>query len=198
MQNFDLWLLICSKVQHMCKNTSSFRAVSFVVLMPNMTLSFFHQTMNFFQLIICLWLCLICGLTTCSSSGLDSGLNIPFPTEIYRQQEIILNCLQIGSKISCSMTMTFIVDLLLYFDFFRAYFACAAKYLTKSEISWLSLTTSLHPVLCAISWKLPCGTKFLRVLIFAILPAIRRNKFPQIKITTNIFPAKIYFRVNIL
>ena len=74
----------------MCKNTSSFLAVSFVVLMSNMTLSFFHQTMNFFQLIICLWLCLICGLTTCSSSGLDSGLNIPFPTEIYRQQEIIL------------------------------------------------------------------------------------------------------------
>ena len=90
----------------MCKNTSSFLAVSFVVLMSNMTLSFFHQTMNFFQLIICLWLCLICGLTTCSSSGLDSGLNIPFPTEIYRQQEIILNCLQIGSisKISFKLT----------------------------------------------------------------------------------------------
>ena len=33
----------------MCKNTSSFLAVSFVVLMPNMTLSFFHQTMNFFS-----------------------------------------------------------------------------------------------------------------------------------------------------
>ena len=197
MQNFDLWLLICSKVQHMCKNTPSFLAVSFVVLMSNMTLSFFHQTMNFFQLIICLWLYWSVA-TTCSSSGLDSGLNIPFPIEIYRQQEIILNCLQIGSKISCSMTMTFIVDLLLYFDFLLAYFACAAKYLTKSEISWLSLTTSLHPVLCAISWKLPCGTKFLRVIIFAILPAICRNKFPQIKITTNIFPAKIYSRVNIL
>ena len=42
------------------------------------------------------------------------------------------------------------------------------------------------------------GTKFLRVLILAISPAIRKNKFPQIKITANIFPAKIYFRVNIL
>ena len=46
--------------------------------------------------------------------------------------------------------------------------------------------------------KIPCRTKFLRVLIFAIFPAIRKNKFPQIKITANIFPAKIYSRVNIL
>ena len=34
--------------------------------------------------------------------------------------------------------------------------------------------------------------------IFAIYPAIRKNKFQQIKITANIFPAKIYSRVNIL
>ena len=33
---------------------------------------------------------------------------------------------------------------------------------------------------------------------FAILPAIRENKFPQIEITANIFPAKSYSRVNIL
>ena len=48
---------------------------------------------------------------------------------------------------------------------------------------------------------LPCGTNFLWLLIFAIFavfPAIRKNKFPQIKITANIFPAKIYPRVNIL
>ena len=48
---------------------------------------------------------------------------------------------------------------------------------------------------------LPCGTKFLRIPIFAIsavFPAIRKNKFPQIKIIAHIFPAKIYFRVNIL
>ena len=32
----------------------------------------------------------------------------------------------------------------------------------------------------------------------AIFPAIRQNKFPQIKITLNIFPAKIYSKVNIL
>ena len=31
-----------------------------------------------------------------------------------------------------------------------------------------------------------------------IFPAIRKKKFPQIKITANIFPAKIYSRVNIL
>ena len=34
--------------------------------------------------------------------------------------------------------------------------------------------------------------------IFAIFPAIRKNMFPQIKITTNIFPAKFYSGVNIL
>ena len=39
-----------------------------------------------------------------------------------------------------------------------------------------------------------CGTNFLRVLIFAIFPATRKNKFPEI----TIFPAKIYSRVNIL
>ena len=38
-----------------------------------------------------------------------------------------------------------------------------------------------------------CGTNFLRVLIFAIFPAIRKNKFPEI----TIFPAKIYSKVNI-
>ena len=33
-------------------------------------------------------------------------------------------------------------------------------------------------------FSIPCGTKFLRVLIFAIFavfPAIHKNKFPQIK-----------------
>ena len=33
---------------------------------------------------------------------------------------------------------------------------------------------------------------------FCDFPAIRKNKFPQIKITANIFPAKIYSRGNIL
>ena len=37
----------------------------------------------------------------------------------------------------------------------------------------------------------------LRVLIFAIFPAIRKNKFSQIKITANIFPAKIYSRLKL-
>ena len=44
-----------------------------------------------------------------------------------------------------------------------------------------------------------CGTKFLRVLIFtifAIFPAIRKNKFPQKELLNeNIFPAKIYSKV---
>ena len=37
--------------------------------------------------------------------------------------------------------------------------------------------------------------EILRVLIFAVFPAIPENKFPQIQITANIFPAKIYSRV---
>ena len=43
------------------------------------------------------------------------------------------------------------------------------------------------------SLEVPCGEKFLQVLIFAIFavfPAIRKNKFPQIKITANIFSRK--------
>ena len=46
--------------------------------------------------------------------------------------------------------------------------------------------------------KIPCGKKFLRVLIFAIFSAIRKNMFSQTKITPNILPSKIYSRVNIL
>ena len=59
-----------------------------------------------------------------------------------------------------------------------------------------------YPVLFLWSYlRLLCGTKFLRVLIFfifAVFPAIRKNMFPQIRITANSFPAKIYSRLNIL
>ena len=51
---------------------------------------------------------------------------------------------------------------------------------------------------CRFAFWVPCGTKFLRVLISAILaifPTIRKNKFPQKFITANILPAKIYSRV---
>jgi len=40
--------------------------------------------------------------------------------------------------------------------------------------------------------KIPCGTKFLRVLIFVVFFAIYKNKFPQNKITA------IFFRKNLL
>ena len=57
------------------------------------------------------------------------------------------------------------------------------------------------PIVLLKEVGLPCGTivgtEFLRVLLFAIFPTIRKNKFPQIKIITNIFPAKIYSIVNI-
>ena len=49
--------------------------------------------------------------------------------------------------------------------------------------------------------QLPCGTKFLRVRIFAIFAvffAIRKNKFPQNKITANSFSAKTYSTVEII
>ena len=45
-----------------------------------------------------------------------------------------------------------------------------------------------------------CGEKFLQVLIFAIFavfPAIRKNKFPRIKIVEHTFPAKINSRLKI-
>ena len=45
--------------------------------------------------------------------------------------------------------------------------------------------------------SIPYGTKFLRVLIFAIFPAIGKNKFPQMEIIANIFSAKMYSGVNI-
>ena len=51
------------------------------------------------------------------------------------------------------------------------------------------------------SLEAPCGKKFLRVLIFAtfaVFPAIRKNKFPQIKIIAHTFPVKINTKVNIL
>ena len=43
------------------------------------------------------------------------------------------------------------------------------------------------------AFHIACGTKFLRVLIFAIFAiflAIRKNKFPEIKITETFFPQK--------
>ena len=46
--------------------------------------------------------------------------------------------------------------------------------------------------------NIPCGTKFSLVLIFAIFPAIRKNTFPHIKITANIFPRKIYSSVKLI
>ena len=51
------------------------------------------------------------------------------------------------------------------------------------------------------SLEVPCGKQFLRVLIFpifAVFPAICKNKFPQIKIIAHTFPVKINSRVNIL
>ena len=49
--------------------------------------------------------------------------------------------------------------------------------------------------------ELPCGTKFLQVPIFAIFAgffAIRKNKFPQNKITAIFFSAEIYSTVEII
>ena len=48
---------------------------------------------------------------------------------------------------------------------------------------------------------IPCGTKLLRVLIFAIFAvfvAIGKNKFPQNKITSIVFSAKISSTVEII
>ena len=53
-------------------------------------------------------------------------------------------------------------------------------------------TVKVYDILRKAACILPFGKNFLRVLIFAIFPAIRKNKFPKIKITANIFPAKKY------
>ena len=53
-------------------------------------------------------------------------------------------------------------------------------------------TVKVYDIFRKAACILPFGKNFLRVLIFAIFPAIRKNKFPKIKITANIFPAKKY------
>ena len=56
-------------------------------------------------------------------------------------------------------------------------------------------------IFCQRKYVRPCGKTFLQVLmfaIFAVFSAIHKNKFPQMKVTANIFPAQIYSRVNIL
>ena len=56
------------------------------------------------------------------------------------------------------------------------------------SISW---HTHANPLTnCWIVFWVPCGRKFLRVLIFAISPATRKNKFSPIKITANVFSPK--------
>ena len=66
-------------------------------------------------------------------------------------------------------------------------------------LRWVSILSMLsNGNVMILLPHLPCGTKFLRVLIFAIFAAICKNKFPKIKIAVNIFPAKIYLGVNIL
>ena len=66
----------------------------------------------------------------------------------------------------------------------------ALKFLKKPTVSLLLTFSQCVP---NNVWH-----EIFRVWIFAIFPAIRKNTFPQIKITGNIFPAKIYSRVNIL
>ena len=62
------------------------------------------------------------------------------------------------------------------------------------EVGWGAVGTRKEMIDYPAFYGYMCGTNFLRVLIFAIFPATRKNKFPEI--TT--FPAKIYSRVNIL
>ena len=71
--------------------------------------------------------------------------------------------------------------------------------LTDKMADWLLGVWPINSLVVDWWTDLLCGTKLLRVLIFvifAIFPAIRKNKFLQIKIIANIFPAKIYSRVN--
>ena len=78
----------------------------------------------------------------------------------------------------------------------RVWFAWGLSDLT--QIKLFTFQCAIYYCTCTYNLYLPCGTKFLRVLMFAVFPAIRQNTFPRITITANIFPAKIYSRVNIL
>ena len=72
----------------------------------------------------------------------------------------------------------------------------------RSHVSNVGYWTAEELKTSNLVWQawhdLPCRTKCLLVLIFAIFPAIRKNKFSQRNDTGNIFPTKIYSRVNIL
>ena len=56
---------------------------------------------------------------------------------------------------------------------------------TYKEENYMILTIKMHETIDM--WNTVSAQKFLRV-IFVIFPAIHKNKFPHIKITTNIFP----------
>jgi len=59
-------------------------------------------------------------------------------------------------------------------------------------IIWI-LLCNINCAVRSLAFKIPCGTEVLLVLIFAIFgvfSAIRKNKFPQNKITANFFPQK--------
>ena len=47
-----------------------------------------------------------------------------------------------------------------------------------------------HPFMHGSFLFMPCGAIFYKGLIFVVFPAIRKNRFRQIKITTNIFSRK--------
>ena len=81
-------------------------------------------------------------------------------------------------------------------------FRCAEAFLLRTTGRFFSLFSSKIETSCQKKTKkhsdhehhelaIPCGTKFLRVLIlsiFAIFPAIRKNNFPPKKLTKTFFP----------
>ena len=76
---------------------------------------------------------------------------------------------------------------------------CKYSYLSPGLPGWSfpsgGWKTSSPKNACVGGYQSPCGTKFMRVLIFAIFaifPAIRKNRLPQINF--KIFPAKIQYQ----
>ena len=66
-----------------------------------------------------------------------------------------------------------------------------------TEMTRMSGMTGVNRIdmMTTVWHKIFAGSNFCFFLIF---PTISKNKLSQIKTTANIFPAKIYFRVNIL
>ena len=122
-------------------------------------------------------------------------------TSLWHEQSVIkMRCI-------CAIPCTSLWTGLWSSYFFPKQRACSLATLVLASNAGMKHSNKLYVkkgkrqnILIKRTW-IPCGTKFLRVLIFAIFPAIRKNTFPQYankNYRKQFSPSKIYPRVNIL